>query len=149
MLLLCVLQSYYLHRHPNRPPGFFHADPHPGNLIVLTEPRGRASLALIDFGLVASVRQADRDVMVSAIVHLANRDYVSLVDDFIALEILPTNCDRYSLPFVMFCNHLPEHLINFFSSLASYKYSNHPTTFHYSTLIVYLTIICSHLSSSV
>lgn len=32
--------------------------------------------------------------MVSAIIHLANRDYTSLVDDFIALEILPSDCDR-------------------------------------------------------
>ena len=34
------------------------------------------------------------DTMVSAIIHLANRDYKSLVDDFIDLEILPSNCDR-------------------------------------------------------
>jgi hypothetical protein len=32
--------------------------------------------------------------MVSAIIHLANRDYRSLVDDFINLEILPADCDR-------------------------------------------------------
>ncbi len=34
------------------------------------------------------------DTMVSAIIHLANRDYPSLVDDFIKLEILPPDCDR-------------------------------------------------------
>jgi len=32
--------------------------------------------------------------MVSAIIHLANRDYSSLVEDFIGLEILPADCDR-------------------------------------------------------
>jgi aarF domain-containing kinase len=32
--------------------------------------------------------------MVSAIIHLANKDYPSLVDDFIALGILPVDCDR-------------------------------------------------------
>lgn len=53
-----------------------------------------AKLALIDFGLVASLKQTDMDKMVSAIIHLANRDYESLVDDFIQLEILPTDCDR-------------------------------------------------------
>jgi predicted unusual protein kinase regulating ubiquinone biosynthesis (AarF/ABC1/UbiB family) len=32
--------------------------------------------------------------MVSSIIHLANKDYASLVDDFIELKILPTDCDR-------------------------------------------------------
>ena len=34
------------------------------------------------------------DQIVSAIIHLANKDYVSLVDDFVKLNILPTDCDR-------------------------------------------------------
>ena len=74
--------------------GFFHSDPHPGNIMYMNEPRGSARLALIDFGLVASIKQEDMDIMISAIIHLANRDYTSLVDDFIRLEILPTDCDR-------------------------------------------------------
>lgn len=74
--------------------GFFHADPHPGNIMYLNTPKDGAKLALIDFGLVASVQQVDMDTMVSAILHLANRDYASLVNDFIALGILPQDCDR-------------------------------------------------------
>ena len=54
----------------------------------------KGSLALLDFGLVARLKQPDMDAIVSAVVHLANRDYASLVDDFIALGILPTDCDR-------------------------------------------------------
>ncbi|KAL1528435.1 hypothetical protein AB1Y20_009783 [Prymnesium parvum] len=73
--------------------GFFHSDPHPGNLIRLND-QSEHKLALIDFGLVAQVRQEDMDSMVSAIVHLANKDYASLVDDFIALKILPDDCNR-------------------------------------------------------
>jgi hypothetical protein len=34
------------------------------------------------------------DTMVSAIIHLANRDYANLVDDFINLKVLPEDCDR-------------------------------------------------------
>jgi len=49
---------------------------------------------LLDFGLVARLGQKDMDQIVSAIVHLANRDYPSLVDDFIELGILPHDCDR-------------------------------------------------------
>ena len=56
--------------------------------------RGEAKLALIDFGLVAAVKQKDMDTMISAIIHLANKDYASLVDDFINLEVLPADCDR-------------------------------------------------------
>jgi predicted unusual protein kinase regulating ubiquinone biosynthesis (AarF/ABC1/UbiB family) len=74
--------------------GFFHSDPHPGNLMVMHEARMEAKLALIDFGLVASLKQSDMDKMISAIIHLANRDYETLVDDFVALEILPADCDR-------------------------------------------------------
>ena len=65
-----------------------------GNIMYMKEPRGAAKMALIDFGLVASIQQQDMDTMISAIIHLANRDYASLVDDFIQLEILPTDCDR-------------------------------------------------------
>ena len=32
--------------------------------------------------------------MVSATIHLANRDWGALVDDFVALKFLPRGCDR-------------------------------------------------------
>jgi len=49
---------------------------------------------LLDFGLVAEVPEPDREAMVSATIHLANRDWASLVDDFVALDFLPADCDR-------------------------------------------------------
>ena len=39
-------------------------------------------------------RRPYRRPMVSSIVHLANKDYAALVDDFIKLEILPADCNR-------------------------------------------------------
>eukprot|EP00529_Nitzschia_sp_RCC80_P000255 CAMPEP_0113453104 /NCGR_PEP_ID=MMETSP0014_2-20120614/7188_1 /TAXON_ID=2857 /ORGANISM="Nitzschia sp." /LENGTH=864 /DNA_ID=CAMNT_0000344493 /DNA_START=471 /DNA_END=3065 /DNA_ORIENTATION=+ /assembly_acc=CAM_ASM_000159 len=75
--------------------GFFHADPHPGNLLLLNEPTADgAELALIDCGLMASIDEEDRDHMISAVIHLANKDYASLVDDFIQLKILPSDTNR-------------------------------------------------------
>eukprot|EP00798_Chlamydomonas_sp_ICE-L_P018062 gene18062-24485_t len=68
--------------------GFFHGDPHPGNLLKITEGPNAGKLALLDFGLVAEIPIADREAMVSAVVHLANRDWGALVDDFIALKFL-------------------------------------------------------------
>lgn len=38
--------------------------------------------------------QADREAMVSATIHLANKDWDRLIDDFIALGFLPQRCDR-------------------------------------------------------
>jgi aarF domain-containing kinase len=75
--------------------GFFHADPHPGNLLLLNEPtEDGVELALIDCGLMAAINEVDRDYMISAVIHLANKDYASLVDDFIKLKILPDDTNR-------------------------------------------------------
>jgi len=73
--------------------GFFHSDPHPGNLLKMSDT-AKGQICLLDFGLVAEVEQKDMDTMVSSVVHLANKDYASLVDDFIDLGILPPDTDR-------------------------------------------------------
>jgi predicted unusual protein kinase regulating ubiquinone biosynthesis (AarF/ABC1/UbiB family) len=81
--------------------GCMHADPHPGNLMYLDTPRQagtsssekEAKIALLDFGLVARITKEDQDKMVSAIIHLANRDYPSLVTDFERLDILGKGVD--------------------------------------------------------
>ena len=78
--------------------GFMHADPHPGNIIRLNEPTPEGyEVALIDCGLMATVDPADRDNMISAVIHLANKNYASLVDDFIRLNILPPDSDRAAI----------------------------------------------------
>eukprot|EP00531_Pseudo-nitzschia_arenysensis_P006752 CAMPEP_0116123702 /NCGR_PEP_ID=MMETSP0329-20121206/4886_1 /TAXON_ID=697910 /ORGANISM="Pseudo-nitzschia arenysensis, Strain B593" /LENGTH=836 /DNA_ID=CAMNT_0003617629 /DNA_START=234 /DNA_END=2741 /DNA_ORIENTATION=+ len=75
--------------------GFFHADPHPGNLLLLDKPTEDGDeLALIDCGLMAAINEVDRDFMISAVIHLANKDYASLVDDFVKLQILPEDTNR-------------------------------------------------------
>ncbi|KAG2445070.1 hypothetical protein HYH02_008937 [Chlamydomonas schloesseri] len=74
--------------------GFFHGDPHPGNLLKVTEGPHAGKLALLDFGLVAEIPAADRQAMVAATIHLANRDWDALIDDFVALGFLPPNPDR-------------------------------------------------------
>jgi aarF domain-containing kinase len=51
-------------------------------------------LALLDFGLVAEIPAADREAMVSATIHLGNRDWDGLIDDFIRLNFLPQKCNR-------------------------------------------------------
>ena len=74
------------------------SDPHPGNLLKLKEPTAEGhQLALIDCGLMASIDPKDRDNMISAVIHLANKDYPALVDDFMKLKILPENSDRAAI----------------------------------------------------
>jgi aarF domain-containing kinase len=73
--------------------GFFHSDPHPGNLLV----NDRGQLVLIDFGLCAEVGQPDTKGMTSAIVHLMQGDVAALVDDAIALRFLPEDVDKEML----------------------------------------------------
>jgi hypothetical protein len=65
-----------------------------GNLLKVTAGPDAGKLCLLDFGLVAEVPEPDREAMVSATIHLANRDWASLVDDFVALDFLPADCDR-------------------------------------------------------
>ena len=54
----------------------------------------KGKLALIDFGLMASLNQEEMDTLVSSIVHLSNKDYAKLTEDFVKLDILPADCDR-------------------------------------------------------
>ncbi|KAL6782132.1 AKC3 [Auxenochlorella protothecoides x Auxenochlorella symbiontica] len=65
--------------------GFFHADPHPGNLI--RTPDGR--LAILDFGLMTQVDEDIRVGMIEAVSHLIHRDYEAIVQDFVTLGFIP------------------------------------------------------------
>ncbi|KAK8560773.1 hypothetical protein V6N13_026209 [Hibiscus sabdariffa] len=65
--------------------GFFHADPHPGNLI--RTPDGK--LAILDFGLVTKLTDDQKYGMIEAIAHLIHRDYKEIVKDFVKLDFIP------------------------------------------------------------
>ena len=69
--------------------GFFHADPHPGNLLVT--PDGK--LAYLDFGMMSEIRPYQRYGLIEAIVHLVNRDFEGLANDYVKLEFLTPDTD--------------------------------------------------------
>ncbi len=69
--------------------GFFHADPHPGNL--LATPDGK--LAYLDFGMMSEVQPPQRYGLIEAVVHLVNRDFESLAQDYVNLEFLSPETD--------------------------------------------------------
>ncbi len=69
--------------------GFFHADPHPGNL--LATPEGK--LAYLDFGMMSEVKPYQRYGLIEAVVHLVNRDFAGLAHDYVNLEFLTPDTD--------------------------------------------------------
>ena len=69
--------------------GFFHADPHPGNL--LARPDGR--LAYLDFGMMSNIKLDQRYGLIEAVVHLVNRDFEALSHDYVKLEFLKPETD--------------------------------------------------------
>ena len=60
--------------------GFFHADPHPGNIFFLSGNR----LALIDFGMVGWISAKRRDELVDLMAGLAARDPLAMRDVLLA-----------------------------------------------------------------
>ncbi|MFZ9621837.1 MAG: ABC1 kinase family protein, partial [Prochlorococcaceae cyanobacterium] len=74
--------------------GYFHADPHPGNLFALPGKSGpMGHLAYVDFGMMDSISDADRLTLTGAVVHLINRDFEALAGDFVALGFLNPKAD--------------------------------------------------------
>jgi len=74
--------------------GYFHADPHPGNLFALPGRSGSLGhIAYVDFGMMDSISDADRLTLTGAVVHLINRDFHALAQDFIALGFLNPSTD--------------------------------------------------------
>nr|APP88537.1 putative kinase [Paulinella micropora] len=74
--------------------GYFHADPHPGNLFALPGRHGAMGhLAYIDFGMMDSISDEDRSILTGAVVHLINRDFYALARDFVALGFLNPRAD--------------------------------------------------------
>jgi predicted unusual protein kinase regulating ubiquinone biosynthesis (AarF/ABC1/UbiB family) len=69
--------------------GFFHADPHPGNLFAL--PDGR--MAYIDFGMMDQLEQYTKETIASAVVDLINKDYIELATKFVKLGFLTADTD--------------------------------------------------------
>lgn len=69
--------------------GFFHADPHPGNVFAL--PDGR--IGLMDFGIVGHLTSDVMENIASAFLAFFNRDYNKLVNQYIELGLTEEDID--------------------------------------------------------
>jgi aarF domain-containing kinase len=69
--------------------GFFHADPHPGNMMRTDDGK----LCILDFGLMTEITDDQKYGMIEAIAHLLNRDYSEIGQDFVNLDFIPKGTD--------------------------------------------------------
>ena len=69
--------------------GFFHADPHPGNLLVMDS----GHLAFFDFGMVGRITPTLQTQMIDAFFHVVARDVHGLGQDIINLNFLKPGVD--------------------------------------------------------
>jgi len=69
--------------------GYFHADPHPGNMFALKGGNAEyGNLAYVDFGMMDTITNSDRLTLIKAIVHIINDEYYLLAKDFQKLGFL-------------------------------------------------------------
>ncbi|MCW3481885.1 AarF/UbiB family protein [Neisseriaceae bacterium JH1-16] len=92
--------------------GFFHADPHPGNVFFLEGER----LALVDFGMVGRLSHARRDEIVDLMAALAERDERAILDvliEWTGSHPVDEHKFAYDIGELMFAyDHLPLKSIN-------------------------------------
>lgn len=72
--------------------GFFHADPHPGNILVM--PSG--VIAFLDFGIVGRVSDELKETMANTFIALIEKDFDRLIDQYVELGIVPEHIDLES-----------------------------------------------------
>ncbi len=78
----CSLQQLIEH-------GFFHADPHPGNILAMKDGR----LCYLDFGMMSDISQESRTGLIQAVVHLVNKQFDKLSNDFVQLGFISKDID--------------------------------------------------------
>lgn len=70
--------------------GFFHADPHPGNIFILPDN----AAAFVDFGIVGRLDEDTRDVVVNLLIAISTKNINGIIK---ALEMLGSVAEEHSL----------------------------------------------------
>ena len=71
--------------------GFFHADPHPSNILVLRSDR----IAFLDFGIMGKLDQEMRENLIDLFVALNRKDMEGIVNGFSNIGILSKTTDNH------------------------------------------------------
>src|SRR5208283_1300997 len=72
---------------------FYHADPHPGNLMLLTG----GVVGVLDCGMVGRLDETMRQEVESLLLSIVNKDAVELTDSVMRLGSVPPELDRDAL----------------------------------------------------
>jgi ubiquinone biosynthesis protein len=86
--------------------GFFHADMHPGNMLI--DPRDGTIVAL-DFGIMGRLELAMRRSLAEILLGFLERDYASVADVFFRIGLLPPDQDRPA--FIQACRAIGEPIL--------------------------------------
>jgi ubiquinone biosynthesis protein len=73
--------------------GLFHADPHPGNLVVVDGGR----IGLLDFGKVGRIDEETQDLIDDLVLAALSEDVEGMVDSLVRLTDAPPSLDRSAL----------------------------------------------------
>jgi len=92
--------------------GFFHADPHPGNVLI----SNGNTINLLDWGMVGRLTSGDRHEVVDLIAAIVERDSRRLVDTLLTITIGGVDIDRRALERDLL-DVLDSHLVDSLSEL--------------------------------
>ena len=65
--------------------GFFHADPHPGNLMRTDDGK----LCILDFGLVSKIKEAEQIGIFKNMAYVLKQNYAGVVQTYYDLGFIP------------------------------------------------------------
>ena len=77
--------------------GFFHADPHPGNILYLPQPAPHGALGLIDFGMVGRIDDDLREKIERAVSAVVRKDSRELTELIVEAGDIPPHLDQAGL----------------------------------------------------
>jgi ubiquinone biosynthesis protein len=73
--------------------GFFHGDPHPGNLLFLPD----STVCLLDFGIIGRISRERLAGLASMLLAIMEQDVEALLDEGVALGLIPADLDRQAI----------------------------------------------------
>ncbi|KAK4769491.1 hypothetical protein SAY86_027641 [Trapa natans] len=98
--------------------GFFHADPHPGNLVATDY----GCLAYFDFGMMGDIPRHYRVGLIQMLVHFVNRDSLGLANDFLSLGFIPEGVDIQAVSDALQASFVGSRQSNDFQGLMNHLY---------------------------
>jgi ubiquinone biosynthesis protein len=77
--------------------GFFHGDPHHGNLLITRDAKGRPRLAMLDWGLAGRLSDDDRYVLCDLLMATLGRDAKAVIKAWVEMRVVPATYEDPTL----------------------------------------------------